>query len=106
MTGRCTRSPQKIIFPRPPFFIPRHGNGDAQYDLRWFAPRGAVELCSHATQASAYALLFLVDPGPDTVRFEAQVFRVLALASHCASPLLLRNSWTTSFASRCCPSTA
>ncbi|OUJ72225.1 PhzF family phenazine biosynthesis protein [Hymenobacter crusticola] len=36
------------------FFVPRGGN---EYDLRWFTPAVEVELCGHATLASAHVLL-------------------------------------------------
>ncbi|GGF12029.1 PhzF family phenazine biosynthesis protein [Hymenobacter cavernae] len=35
------------------FFVPRGGN---EYDLRWFTPAVEVELCGHATLASAHVL--------------------------------------------------
>jgi PhzF family phenazine biosynthesis protein len=54
------------------FFVPGHGNCDGQYDLRWFTPRGEVKLCGHATLASAYVLLTLLDAGLDAVRFETR----------------------------------
>lgn len=51
------------------FFIPR---GD-HYDLRWFTPRCEVSLCGHATLASAYVVLNLLQPGLQTVRFETRL---------------------------------
>ncbi len=48
------------------FFVPR----DDHYDLRWFTPRCEVSLCGHATLASAYAVLNLLQPRLQTVRFE------------------------------------
>lgn len=38
------------------FLVPSE-NGDADYDLRWFTPATEVELCGHATLASAHALI-------------------------------------------------
>ena len=35
------------------FFVPRHAGG---YDLRWFTPAFEIDLCGHATLASAYIL--------------------------------------------------
>lgn len=47
------------------FFV-RRGDG---FDLRWFTPGQEVELCGHATLASAYVLFHeLKEPG-DTLRF-------------------------------------
>ena len=37
------------------FLVPL-GDAEAQYDLRWFTPVAEVELCGHATLASAHAL--------------------------------------------------
>ncbi|HWI75625.1 MAG TPA: PhzF family phenazine biosynthesis protein [Sphingomicrobium sp.] len=38
------------------FLVPSE-SGDADYDLRWFTPTTEVELCGHATIASAHALI-------------------------------------------------
>jgi predicted PhzF superfamily epimerase YddE/YHI9 len=54
------------------FFVSPQGNSDGHYDLRWFTPRGEVKLCGHATLASAYVLLSLLEPALDTVRFETR----------------------------------
>jgi PhzF family phenazine biosynthesis protein len=37
------------------FLVP-HAGVDADYDLRWFTPRVEVDLCGHATLASAHTL--------------------------------------------------
>jgi len=50
------------------FFVPR-GEG---YELRWFTPRCEVKLCGHATLASAFVLLTILDPARDRVRFETR----------------------------------
>ncbi len=42
---------------------------EAGYRLRWFTPGTEVELCGHATLASAFAVLNFCEPGSDTVRF-------------------------------------
>ena len=39
------------------------------YHLRWFTPGTEVELCGHATLASAFVILNYYEPGSDTVRF-------------------------------------
>lgn len=58
------------------FFAPRDGPDDSprtrRYDLRWFTPRGEVRLCGHATLASAYVVLALLEPQFDTVQFETR----------------------------------
>jgi len=55
------------------FFVPRDGlSGDGHYDLRWFTPRCEVRLCGHATLASAYVVLDLLQSGIESVRFETR----------------------------------
>jgi PhzF family phenazine biosynthesis protein len=51
------------------FFVPR----GKHYDLRWFTPRCEVRLCGHATLASAYVLLNLLQASLQTVRFETRL---------------------------------
>jgi PhzF family phenazine biosynthesis protein len=55
------------------FFVPR----DAGYELRWFTPRCEVKLCGHATLASAYVILNLLEPGLPEVRFETRFGGIL-----------------------------
>lgn len=43
--------------------------GQGSYDLRWFAPEREVDLCGHATLASAWTLFNLLDTGLEKVRF-------------------------------------
>ena len=50
------------------FFVP-NGNG---YKLRWFTPAVEVELCGHATLASAFVILNDLTPGERTVSFETK----------------------------------
>jgi PhzF family phenazine biosynthesis protein len=55
------------------FFVP--GGDLHKYDhheLRWFTPRGEVKLCGHATLASAYVVLNLLQPELDTLSFETR----------------------------------
>lgn len=40
------------------------------YHLRWFTPVTEVELCGHATLASAFVILNYYDPDADSVQFE------------------------------------
>jgi len=40
------------------FFV----KGDAGYDLRWFTPAKEVDLCGHATLASAFVIATYLDP--------------------------------------------
>jgi PhzF family phenazine biosynthesis protein len=47
------------------FFVPQHDD----YHLRWFTPRSEVDLCGHATLASAFVLLTILEPQKERVRF-------------------------------------
>lgn len=50
------------------FFVPR---GD-EYELRWFAPAVEIDLCGHATLASAFILFSELGRRGDTVRFHSK----------------------------------
>jgi len=50
------------------FFVPR---GD-DYELRWFAPSVEIDLCGHATLASAFILFSELGLGGDMVRFHTK----------------------------------
>jgi PhzF family phenazine biosynthesis protein len=47
------------------FFV-REGEG---YALRWFTPEAEVDLCGHATLASAYLIFTVLEPGRSQVAF-------------------------------------
>ena len=51
------------------FFVPRPG-GD--FDLRWFTPAVEVDLCGHATLASALIVLDQLEPGRAEVTFHTR----------------------------------
>ncbi len=51
------------------FFV----GGNGVYDLRWFTPAAEVDLCGHATLASAYAVFEYLDPTRDSVTFRTRV---------------------------------
>lgn len=44
--------------------------GGENYGLRWFTPGGEVELCGHATLATAYVIARFVEPGCARVCFD------------------------------------
>ena len=46
-------------------------SGD-RYHLRWFTPGLEVDLCGHATLASAFVVFNYLDPAAETVRFETR----------------------------------
>ena len=43
--------------------------GAGAYDLRWFAPNREVDLCGHATLASAWIIFTIIEPTLNEVRF-------------------------------------
>lgn len=45
---------------------------DGYYTLRWFTPKVEVDLCGHATLASAFVVASFVDPITDEFRFETK----------------------------------
>ncbi len=47
------------------FFV----GGGGRYDLRWFTPVCEVELCGHATLATAFLILTRLEPDRDAVTF-------------------------------------
>jgi len=46
--------------------------GAGAYDLRWFAPSHEVDLCGHATLASAWTLFNILDKSLNEVRFKTR----------------------------------
>ncbi len=50
------------------FLVPR----DEHYDLRWFTPNMEVDLCGHATLASAYAVFQYLTPALTRVDFSTK----------------------------------
>lgn len=40
-----------------------------EYDLKWFTPGGEIDLCGHATLATAYVLHHFADKGVEHMRF-------------------------------------
>jgi PhzF family phenazine biosynthesis protein len=43
-----------------------------RFELRWFTPTTEVELCGHATLASAFVILRLLEPGLSHVEFDSK----------------------------------
>lgn len=46
--------------------------GPGACDLRWFTPNSEVELCGHATLASAFVVFHFLDPALNEVRFQTR----------------------------------
>lgn len=51
--------------PETAFALPAEGG----WSLRWFTPKGEINLCGHATLAAAFAITQFIDPQADTLRF-------------------------------------
>ena len=51
------------------FFV---GTTPGHYDLRWFTPATEVDLCGHATLASAWLIFEQLDPGLESVSFQTR----------------------------------
>lgn len=49
-------------------FIRKNGSG---YDIRWFTPWGSLTWCGHATLASAFVIMTILEPGRAAVDFPA-----------------------------------
>ena len=54
------------------FFVP----ADGAYDLRWFTPLAEVDLCGHATLASAHVVFHHLQPDADSVSFDTRSGRL------------------------------
>jgi len=48
------------------------GRADGSYDLRWFTPKMEVDLCGHATLASAFAIFEFVAPSTSATVFHTK----------------------------------
>ena len=53
------------------FFVPNEGTEQGGYHLRWFTPTVEVDLCGHATLATAYVIATHLDPTAKTIRFDS-----------------------------------
>ena len=53
------------------YFVPSTSS-NADYDIRWFTPAVEVNLCGHATLASAYVLFNILGFKKDEVRFSSK----------------------------------
>ncbi len=54
------------------FIVPEEKGSKADYSIRWFTPTIEVNLCGHATLASAYALFFILKKKKKKVVFRSQ----------------------------------
>jgi predicted PhzF superfamily epimerase YddE/YHI9 len=76
------------------FLVPRADH----YELRWFAPRCEIRLCGHATLASAYVVLNILQLGLETVRFETRFSGMLTV---CRNGDLFSMDFPAMFAKPC-----
>ncbi|MEI9935221.1 MAG: PhzF family phenazine biosynthesis protein [Ferruginibacter sp.] len=53
------------------FFVPSD-NADADYDIRWFTPQVEINLCGHATLASAYVLFEILEFNKEEIIFNSK----------------------------------
>jgi PhzF family phenazine biosynthesis protein len=54
------------------YFVPHEDGARGHYHLRWFTPGAEVDLCGHATLASAYVLFEYRGESADTLTFETR----------------------------------
>ena len=50
------------------FFVGKEGS----YEIRWFMPHGEIDLCGHATLASAYVIFNYLEPHLELIRFDSK----------------------------------
>ncbi|MFC1490411.1 PhzF family phenazine biosynthesis protein [Candidatus Latescibacterota bacterium] len=60
------------FLPETAFLVKREG----YYDLRWFTPVVEMDLCGHATLASAFVIFSYLDHSTDSVAFETKSGRL------------------------------
>lgn len=56
---------------------PPEGFGEAAYHIRWFTPEYEIDLCGHATLASAYVIKNFLEPHVAEINFTTQKAGVL-----------------------------
>ncbi len=67
------------------FLLPGEGGATGgDYALRWFTPQVEVELCGHATLASAAVVLDVLEPGRASVTFQTKSGPLLVTRAECA----------------------
>ncbi len=61
------------------FFVPTGGRGN--YHIRWFTPDYEIDLCGHATLASAFIIKTLIEPHVSEINFTTQKAGLLQAAA-------------------------
>jgi len=62
----CKRLLLKIICQKQPLYVKK----GERYKLRWFTPGFEIDLCGHATLATAYVITTFVEPEITQIEFE------------------------------------
>lgn len=52
---------------------------DDYYELRWFTPGGEIDLCGHATLATAFVLFRFIEKDAESLTFATQSGELLVL---------------------------
>jgi PhzF family phenazine biosynthesis protein len=73
------------------FFVPTGGAG--HYHIRWFTPDYEIDLCGHATLASAFIIKTLIEPEVSEINFTTQKAGVLQASAN-------GNTYTLNFPAR------
>ena len=74
------------------FIVSTQGDGDADFELRWFTPTNEVVMCGHATLASGHVVLSS-DRDRERVRFRTRQAGVLEVARQGAGYALALPVW-------------
>jgi PhzF family phenazine biosynthesis protein len=54
------------------FFVPSSNGKSGEYDIRWFTPESEINLCGHATLASAWVLFNKLASTADAITFHSK----------------------------------
>ena len=65
------RMAQEMAVAETAYIVPTPNDPEADYRLRWFTPDIEMDLCGHATLASAHTVLHHVQPEATEVRFSS-----------------------------------
>lgn len=65
------RMAQEMAVAETAYIVPTPNDPEADYRLRWFTPDIEMDLCGHATLASAHAVLHHIQPEANEVHFSS-----------------------------------
>ena len=54
------------------FFVPSEKNSEADFEIRWFTPAVEINLCGHATLASAFVIFNYLNFNKPEIKFSSQ----------------------------------